>query len=64
MLGDEALIEERSFCKALVTKVEKLSVLTLALKHSADAGHPFLQHSCIHSLRCVDYFPCYLGCNI
>ncbi len=43
----------------LVTKLEKKSgVLTLALKLSADAGHSlcYLQH-------CVDYFPCYLGCD-
>ncbi len=35
---EDRWVKERSLCQALVTKLEKSGILTLALKLSADAG--------------------------
>ncbi len=65
--GKTGELKERSFCQALVTKLEKIRCTYFGHKafHRCWRLQHFLQHYNIHyNIHCVDYFPCYLGCNL
>ncbi len=60
---EDRWVKERSFCQALVTTLEKITYTYFGPK--AFRGCCRLFNSFIHNtfIHCVDYFPCYLGCN-
>ncbi len=55
---EDRWVKERSFCQALVTKLEKIVCTNFGPKTFRGCW------TLITTLHCVDYFPCNLGCNL